>query len=79
MLTSNVCEILSISESCFHPQTIVSMPTYCTRVTLIVNFSDASDKTAIKKSEVRYKMYQFFWVDFLLYILAKQLRQCQND
>ena len=51
--TSNLCDILSFSESCIHPQTIVSIPTSCTRVTLIVNFSDASDYAAIKKSEVR--------------------------
>ena len=49
MLTSNVCEILSFSESCIHPQTIVSLPTSCTRATLIVNFSEASDKAAKKK------------------------------
>ena len=51
--------ILSFSESCIHPLTIVSscLPTSCTNwVTysgLRVNFSEASDKAAIKKSEVR--------------------------
>ena len=47
--TSNVSDILS----CIHPQTIVSIPTSYTRVTLIVNFSEASDKAVIEKSEVR--------------------------
>ena len=67
-LTSNICDILS----CIHPQTIVSIPTSCTRVTAIVNFSVASDKAAIKKSEVR--IMKIVKVEFLLYIHAKQLR-----
>ena len=59
MLTNNVCEIFSFPESCIHPQTIVSMPTYCTRVSLIVNFSEGSDKAVIKKmwGKDKYKMY----------------------
>ena len=40
MLIRNVCDILS----CIHSQTIVSIPTSCTWVTLIVNFSEASGK-----------------------------------
>ena len=48
MLTSNACDILS----CIHSQTIVSIPTSGTKVTLIVNFSVASDKASIKKTEV---------------------------
>ena len=57
MLKSNVCDILSLSESCFHPLTIVS--TYLLHQGdsysgLKVSFSEASDKAAIKKkSEVR--------------------------
>ena len=33
---------------------------------LKVNFSESSDKAAIKKSEVG--KYKYLWVDFLLYI-----------
>ena len=56
MLKSNVCDILSFSESCIHPLTIVS--TYLLHQDdsysgLKVNLSEASDKAAIKKSEVR--------------------------
>ena len=49
MLTSNVGDNLSFSESCIQPQTIVSIPTSCTSVTIIVNFSDASDYRQSKK------------------------------
>ena len=56
MLKSNVFGILSFSESCIYPLTIVS--TYLLHQGdsysgLIVNFSEASDKGSNKKSEVR--------------------------
>ena len=56
MLKYNVCDILSFSESCVHPLTIVS--TYllhqCDSYSdLKVSFSEASERAAIKKSEVR--------------------------
>ena len=50
MLKSNVCDILSFSESCIHPLTIVSTylldqgDSYSGHT---VNFSEASDKAAI--------------------------------
>ena len=52
MLKSNVCDILSYSESCSHPMTIVS--TYLfhqgdSYSGLKVIFSEASDKAAMKK------------------------------
>ena len=52
MLKSNVCDILSLSESSFHPLTIVS--TYLLHQGdsysgLKVSFSEDSDKAAIKK------------------------------
>ena len=52
MLKSNVCDILSFSEICIHPPTIVS--TYLLHQGdsykgLKVNFSEASDKAAIIK------------------------------
>ena len=52
MLKSNVCDIFSFSESCIHPLIIVS--TYLlyqgdSYSGLKVNFSEASDKAAIKK------------------------------
>ena len=56
MLKSNVCDILSFSESFIHPLTIVSTyllhqgDSYSGHT---VNFSEASDKAAIKKGEVR--------------------------
>ena len=60
MLKSNVCDILSCSESCIHPLSIVS--TYLLHngdsySDLKVNFSEASNnghhKAALKNSEVR--------------------------
>ena len=56
MLKSNVCDILSFSEICVHPLIIV--PTYLLHQGdsysgLEVSFSEASDKAAIKKSEVK--------------------------
>ena len=56
MLKSNVCDILSFSESCIHPLSIVS--TYLLHQGdsysgFNVKFSEASDKAALKKSEVR--------------------------
>ena len=56
MLKSNVRDFLSFSESCIHRLTIVS--TYLLHQSdsysgLKVNFSETSDKAAIKKSEVR--------------------------
>ena len=57
MLKSNVYDILSFSESCSHPMTIMS--TYILHQAdsysgLKVNFSEASDKAAIKSEpEVR--------------------------
>ena len=55
MLKSNVCDILSFSESCIHPLIIVS--TYLLHQGdsysgLEVNFSEALGKAAVKKSEV---------------------------
>ena len=52
MLKSDVLDILSFSESCIHPMTIVS--TYLLHKDdsysgLEVNFSKASDKGVIKK------------------------------
>ena len=55
MLTKNVCDSFSFSESCIHHQTIVSTK-YLHQGDysgLIVSFPEASDKAAIiKKSEV---------------------------
>ena len=56
MLKSNVCDILSFLESCIHPLIIVYTyflhqgDSYSGHT---VNFSEASDKAAIKKSKVR--------------------------
>ena len=69
MLTSNVCDILS----CMNPETIMSIPSFCTRVTILVNFSEDSDIKGSNKKE-RLGKYKCFWVDFLLYIHAKQLK-----
>ena len=55
MLKSNVCDILSFSESCIHLLIIVSTYLLCKDDSysgLKVNFSEASNKAAIKK-EVR--------------------------
>ena len=55
MLKSNVRDILNFSESCIHPLTIVSTYTLHQGDSysgLKVNFSEASDKAAIKKIEV---------------------------
>ena len=55
MLKSNVCDILNFSESCNHPPTIMSTKLLHqgdSNSGLKVNFYEASNKAAIKKSKV---------------------------
>ena len=56
MLTSNVCDILSFLESCIHPRAdhcIYLLHQGDSYIGLKVNFSEASDKAAVKQSEVK--------------------------